>query len=38
MLQDGSTPLHWAAYNGQSSAVETLVDIGATVDIEDNVS
>ena len=38
MLQFGSAPLHDAAVNGQSSAVKTLVDFGAMVDIKDNVS
>ena len=38
VLQGGRTPLHDAAYNGCSRAVETLIDIGATVDIVDNVS
>ena len=38
MLQSGRTPLHGAAGNGHSSAVETLVDSGAMVDIKDIVS
>ena len=38
VLQSGETPLHYAALNGQYSTVETLVNIGATVDIRSDVS
>ena len=38
VLQRGDTPLHWAAYNGHTEAVDYLIGIGATVDITNNVS
>ena len=38
VLQDGSTPLHLAAYYGCYEAVKILADLGATVDVTDNVS
>ena len=37
-LQDGDTPLHWAAYQGHGEVVDTLVNAGATVDVINNVS
>lgn len=37
-LQDGSTTLHLAAFNGHIKTIEILMDAGATVDIMDNVS
>lgn len=35
-LQDGSTPLHYAAAFGQSSVIETLVNAGCPVDATDD--
>lgn len=36
LLQDGSTPLHYAAAFGQSHMVEILTDLGCDVNIKDN--
>ncbi len=36
MVQDGSTPLHYAAAFGQSCVIETLVDAGCPVDATDD--
>ena len=38
VLQDGNTPLHDAAYNGHTEAVDYLIGIGVTVDITNIVS
>ena len=38
VLQDGYTPLHDAASNGHTEAVDYLIGIGATVDITNSVS
>ena len=38
VLQDGDTPLHWAAYSGHNKAIEILIAAGATVDAKDRVS
>ena len=35
-MQDGSTPLHYAAAFGQSSVVETLVNGGCSIDATDD--
>ena len=37
-LQNGRTPLHWAASKGHGEVVDTLVNAGATVDVIDTVS
>lgn len=37
-LQDGSTPLHYAAAFGQSAVVDALVRAGCPVDVRDNAS
>ena len=37
-VQDGRTPLHWAARKGHSSTVEVLVVAGADVAAVDSVS
>ena len=37
-LQEGNTPLHYAAYKGHGEVVDTLVNAGATVDVINNVS
>lgn len=37
-MQDGSTPLHYAAAFGQSAVVEALVRAGCPVDVRDNAS
>ena len=36
-IQDGKTPLHWAAQNGKPEVVTKLLDSGADVDMKDNV-
>ena len=38
VLQGGSTPLHYATYAGHYEAVKILADLGATVDVTNNVS
>ena len=38
VLQDGRTPLHRAARYGHNEAVKILTDLGATIDIKNNVS
>ena len=38
MLQDGRTPLHFAAFSGHQEAVKILADRGATIDVVDKVS
>ena len=38
LLQRRRTPLHSAAYAGQYEAVKILADLGATVDVTDEVS
>jgi len=35
-LARGSTPLHYAAYNGQVEAVKLLVEAKASVTVKDN--
>ena len=36
-VQDGMTPLHWAAYNGHTAIVEALVTAGAEMNVTDKV-
>jgi ankyrin repeat protein len=38
MVQEGMTPLHWAAFNGDLQMVKWLVAEGASVGVTDNVS
>lgn len=35
VVDEGATALHWAAYQGNASLVETLLDRGAPVDVRD---
>jgi hypothetical protein len=37
LLQDGSTPLHFAAWKGHTEVVGQLLDAGADMDIADMV-
>jgi len=37
-LQDGWTPLHWAALNGQKDVAALLLDRGAAIEAKDDVS
>ena len=34
-MQDGRTALHWAAYNGDPSAIAKLLDRGAQIEAKD---
>ena len=36
-IQDGKTPLNWAAQYGNPEVVTILLDSGADVDMKDNV-
>ena len=38
VLQHGDTPLHNAAYNGHSKAIDILIVAGAKVDVKNDVS
>ena len=38
VLQDGSTPLHYAANSEHNKAIDILIAAGATVDAKDRVS
>ena len=38
VLQNGSTPLHYAASSGHNKAIGILIAAGATVDAKDRVS
>jgi ankyrin repeat protein len=37
MLQDGPSPLHWAAINGHQEVVWQLLAAGSAVDVADRV-
>ena len=37
-MQDGATPLHWAAYYGKSDAAALLLDRGAAIEAQTKVS